>query len=96
MAELDNSTLVKNDVMKPFQPTLENLFAKEVKLRKEANSQHIYNAYYIPLACTQIIKEQGDITNADKYKLENLAMSLMFKDLAYGKLNEFYKFESEV
>jgi hypothetical protein len=75
------------------KPTLEKQFLNEVKLRKNVNSQHVWSAYYIPIAAAEIIKKQGSLTKQDNFKLECLANSLMFKDLADGKLNEFYKFE---
>lgn len=80
-----------------IKPTLERQFLNEVRLRKEINSEHIWSAYYIPLAARQIIREQGDLTKDDTFKMECLANSLMFKDMADGKLTEFYRFaESEV
>ena len=84
-----------NDIVeKAYTPiSLEKQFLNEIKLRKNINSQHVWSAYYIPIAAAEIIKEQGELKPADKFKLECLANSLMFKDLADGKLNEFYKFE---
>jgi hypothetical protein len=77
--------------------TLEKELSKEIKLRKNVNSQHVWNSYYIPIAAAEIIKKQGTLTKQDEFKLECLANSLMFKDLADGKLTEFYRFkESEV
>ena len=77
--------------------TLEQELKREIRLRKEINSEHIWSSYYIPIATAEILKQQGCITAKDTFKLECLANSLMFKDMADGKLNEFYRFnESEV
>ena len=79
------------------KPTLEQQFLNEVRLRKEVNSEHIWAAYYIPLAAKEIIKETGTLTKDDKYRMEMLANSLMFRDMADGKLTDLYRFkESEV
>lgn len=77
-----------------YQPiTLERQFLNEVKLRKEINSHHVWCSYYIPLAAKEIIREQGNLTKQDEFKLQCLANSMMFRDLADGKLNELYRFE---
>lgn len=86
-----------NGINNSVKPSLERQFLNEVRLRKEINSEHIWCSYYIPLAAKEIIKEQGTITKQDNYKMEMLANSLMFKDMAYGKLTDLYRFkESEV
>lgn len=78
------------------QKNLEKEFKAEVLKRKEYNSEQVWNCYYIPLAAKRIIKENGTITKDDTYKLHCLANSLMFEDMAYGIINEFYRFkESE-
>lgn len=75
---------------------LEREFLQEVRRRKEYNSEQIWSCYYIPLAAKQIIKEQGTLTKADEYRLNCLANSMMFKDMADGKITELYRFaESE-
>ena len=91
--ELDNFCVVKSAGLKPEKPSIERQFLNEVRLRKELNSEHVWSSYYIPIACAEIVKAQGTITEKDKFKLECLANSLMFKDMADGKLNEFYQFE---
>lgn len=91
------STFFKRLKRELNKPTLERQFLNEVRLRKEVNSEAVWSAYYIPLAAQQIIREQGDLTKDDTFKMQCLANSMMFKDLADGKLTEFYKFaESEV
>lgn len=74
------------------QLPLEKEFRLRVRAIKEVNSEHIWSSYYIPIATTEILKQQGCITAKDTFKLECLANSLMFKDMADGKLNEFYRF----
>lgn len=75
---------------------LEREFLQEVRRRKEYNSEQIWSCYYIPLAAKQIIKEQGTLTKADEYRLNCLANSMMFKDMADGVITELYRFaESE-
>lgn len=92
--ELDNFDLVASYKK---HKRLEREFMQEVRRRKEYNSEQIWHLYYLPLAAKQIIKEQGTITNADNYRLTCLANSMMFKDMADGKITEFYRFiESEV
>ena len=87
------STFFKK-LMRSFKkPTLERQFLNEVRLRKEVNSEHIWCSYYIPLAAKTIIKEQGTLTKNDSYRMEMLANSLMFKDMADGKLTDFYRFK---
>ena len=93
MSELNDFDIVKSAGLEPPKPTLEKQFLNEIQLRKNVNSQHVWSAYYIPIAAAEIIKEQGELKPADKFKLECLAISMMFKDMADGKLNEFYKFE---
>lgn len=82
--------LEKNTNKKPSIP-LEKEFLKEVRKRKEANSERLWSSYYIPLATAAIVKENGRITPNDNFKLECLANSLMFKDMADGKIDELYK-----
>ena len=84
-----NSTL-KEDYK---QIPLERQFLNEVKLRKHINSQHVWSSYYIPLAVRELISKQGSLSPTDNFKLECLANSMMFRDLADGKLNELYRFE---
>lgn len=87
---------MENDVMFTGAPVaLEHELTSEIKKRKEQNSQAVWSAYYIPLATAAIVREQGTITKKDIFKLECLANSLMFKDMADGKLNEFYQFIKE-
>ena len=87
---------MENDVMFTGAPVaLEHELTLEIKKRKEQNSQAVWSAYYIPLATAAIVREQGTITKKDIFKLECLANSLMFKDMADGKLNEFYQFIKE-
>lgn len=93
MAELNEFDIVKSAGLEPPKPSLEKQFINEIKLRKNVNSQHVWSAYYIPIAAAEIIKKQGSLTKQDEFKLECLANSLMFKDLADGKLNEFYRFK---
>lgn len=94
LKELNHINHMANDINRP---TLERQFLNEVRLRKEVNSEHIWASYYIPLAAKEIIKETGTLTTDDKFRMEMLANSMMFKDMADGKLTEFYKFkESEV
>lgn len=89
LKELDNINHMTNNINRP---TLERQFLNEVRLRKEVNSEHIWSSYYIPLAAKEIIKETGTLTTNDKYRMEMLANSMMFRDMADGKLNELYKF----
>lgn len=96
MKELDNFDIAKSAGYQKPKPTLERQFLNEIRLRKEINSEHVWSSYYIPLACAEIVKEQGELKKEDKFRLECLANAMMFKDLADGKLNEFYKFESGV
>lgn len=84
-----NSTL-KEDYN---QISLEKQFINEVRLRKHINSQHVWSSYYIPLAVRELISKQGSLSPTDNFKLECLANSMMFRDLADGKLNELYRFE---
>ena len=86
---------VMNDAIITAPVALEKEFCAEIRKRKEQNSQAVWSAYYIPLATAAIVREQGNITNKDVFKLECLANSLMFKDMADGKLNEFYQFVKE-
>ena len=93
MNELDNFDLA---ITYKKQVALEKEFLAEVRKRKEFNSEQIWSCYYIPLAAKRIIKENGTITKDDTYKLYCLANSLMFEDMAYGIINELYRFaESE-
>lgn len=73
--------------------SLERQFLNEVKLRKHINFQHVWSSYYVPLAAKELLNKQGYLTANDNFKLECLANSMMFKDLADGKLNELYKFD---
>ena len=75
------------------KPTLERQFLNEVRHRKEVNSEHVWCCYYIPLAAQKIIRKNGTITKKDEFKLQCLANSLMFKDMADGKLTDFYRFK---
>ena len=75
------------------KPTLERQFLNEVRHRKEVNSEHVWCCYYIPLAAQKIIRKYGTITKKDEFKLQCLANSLMFKDMADGKLTDFYRFK---
>lgn len=76
---------------------LETEFKKEIVNRKVKNSQYVWTNYYVPMAVANIMKDKGVISNKDNKKVEYLANSMMFKDMADGKLNEFYIFtESEV
>ena len=77
------------------QKNLEKEFKAEVIRRKELNSEQIWHLYYLPLAAKQIIKENGTITKADNYRLTCLANSMMFKDMADGKITEFYRFSEQ-
>lgn len=93
------SEFFKKLMNKPYiKPSIEQEFLREVRLRKEINSEHIWSHYYIPKAAKQIMQEKnGIITEADNFKLTCLANALMFQDLADGVLTDLYKFkESEV
>jgi len=91
LRELNNvNTTLKEDYK---QISLERQFLNEVKLRKHINSQHVWSSYYIPLAARELISKQGSLSPTDNFKLECLANSMMFRDLADGKLNELYRFE---
>ena len=93
MNELDNFDMATTYRK---QVALEKEFLAEVRKRKEFNSEQIWSCYYIPLAAKQIIKEQGTLTKADEYRLNCLANSMMFKDMADGVITELYRFaESE-
>jgi hypothetical protein len=73
--------------------SLESEFTRTVRKIKEKNSKDIWDAYYIPKAVTEILEKHKSISHLDNNKITLLAQSLMFRDLADGKLNEFYKFE---
>ena len=90
---VDKMTFFKKLKRELNKPTLERQFLNEVRLRKEVNSEHIWAAYYIPLAAKEIIKETGTLTKDDKYRMEMLANSLMFKDMADSKLTDLYRFK---
>ena len=93
------SEFFKKLMNKPYiKPSIEQEFLREVRLRKEINSEHIWSHYYIPKAAKQIMQEKnGIITEDDNFKLTCLANALMFQDLADGVLTDLYKFkESEV
>ena len=66
------------------------LHRKIIKI-KERNSQIVFNTYYMPLATSQILKQDGYLTNGPQAIA--LATSMMLKDLADGVLTEFYKFK---
>lgn len=96
LKEIDNLT---TNVTSITEPSIERQFINEVRLRKELNSEHLWRHYYVPLTVKQVLKENdGNISPADNKKVEYLAHSLMFKDMAYGKLSDYlYELnESEV
>lgn len=74
---------------------LEKEFCAEIRKRKEKNSQIVWSHYYVPLAVREILEEKGNISEADNKRVELIANSLLFRDMADGKLNEFYKFVKE-
>lgn len=80
-------------------PTLERQFTNTVLLIKERNSQIVWSHYYVPLAVKEILrtlkKDESVLSAADNKRVEYMANSLMFRDMADGKLNEFYQFEKE-
>lgn len=90
LKELNNINHMTNNINRP---TLERQFLNEVRHRKEVNSEHVWCCYYIPLAAQKIIRKNGTITKKDEFKLQCLANSLMFKDMAEGKLTDFYRFK---
>lgn len=65
-------------------------FRQKVHSIKEKNSQIIWEHYYIPKAMLQVFKEDNYM--GINKKVENLASANMFKDMANGKLDEFYRF----
>lgn len=75
---------------------LEKEFTRTVQKIKEKNSKTIWDAYYVPKAVSEILEKNQTVSALDDKKIILLAQSMMFRDLAEGKLNEFYKFESEV
>lgn len=66
------------------------LHRKIIKI-KERNSQIVFNAYYLPMATSKILKDEGYLTNGPEAVA--LATSMMLKDLQDGVLTEFYKFK---
>lgn len=74
---------------------LEHEFSKEIRKRKEKNSQIVWSHYYVPLAVREILEEKGNISEADNKRVEFIANSLLFRDMADGILNEFYQFVKE-
>lgn len=81
----------KNKLLNTLEnDSLTNEFYKTVKSIKEKNSQALFNKYYLPRAVKEILSR-------DKYLTTNkqafhLAVAMLNKDIADGKLNEFYKF----
>lgn len=74
-------------------------FAEKVRRIKERNSRIVFDAYYMPLAIKEILTHDGYLTTINNDVAVNLAIAMLLKDLASGKLTEFYKFkesESEV
>ena len=65
-------------------------FRQKVHSIKEKNSQIIWEHYYIPKAMLQVFKEDNYM--GINKKVENIASANMFKDMANGKLDEFYRF----
>ena len=64
---------------------------KKIRRIKEHNSQIVFNAYYMPLATSQILKKDGYLTTGPQ--AVELATSMMLKDKADGILTEFYRFK---
>lgn len=65
-------------------------FQKRIREIRERNSQAIFNNYYLPLARKEILKKDNYLTT-DKQAF-HLAAALFNRDIADGKLNEFYQF----
>lgn len=72
--------------------SLEKQFNFEVIRRKERNSKKIWSCYYVPLAVHELLEQSGVIKDTDARKIEYLAQSLMFRDMADGKLDEFFNY----
>lgn len=72
--------------------SLESEFTRTVRKLKEKNSKLVWDSYYIPKAVSEILAKENKLTVNDDKRIVLLAQSLMFRDLAEGKLNEFYKF----
>lgn len=68
-------------------------FIKSVIKIKERNSQIVWSHYYLPLAIKEILKRDGYLLSANHKEVQNLATSMMFKDLSDGTLTELYKFK---
>lgn len=65
-------------------------FSEAVIAIKEQNSQHVYNAYYLPKAISAILKEQNYLTTESG--AEHRAKAMLLADMANGVLDEFYRF----
>lgn len=73
--------------------SLESEFTRTVRKLKEKNSKLVWDSYYIPKAVSEILKKENKLTINDDKRIVLLAQSMMFRDLADGTLNEFYKFD---
>lgn len=65
-------------------------FKDRVQAIKERNSKAVWDCYYIPKAMVKVLKEDNYFGISPK--VENYATAEMFKDMAEGKLDEFYRF----
>lgn len=65
-------------------------FSDVVIAIKEQNSQHVYNAYYLPKAINAILKEENYLTTESGAK--HRAKAMLLADMANGVLDEFYRF----